>query len=331
MRAVAAVLACLALAACATPAIQPPLTPPPGFPGPRLELGPTGTGALVADDGARLPLSAWTPAQGEPWAVVVALHGMNDHAASFGLAGPAWAERGIATYAYDQRGFGGAPGRGVWAGQARVIEDLRLAVALARARHPGAVVAVAGESMGGGVAILAFASDRPPEADRLVLLAPAVWGWSSQPVANRASLWVAARLLGSVAAEPPEIAVRDILASSNLPELYRMGRDPEMIFATRFDTLYGLVQLMEDASRGLGRVRAPTAYLYGATDQIIPREATLRALASAPAGMRTAYYPAGRHLLNRDFQAGAVYADVEAFLRSPGAAWPSGAGPVPVN
>ena len=63
-------------------------------------------------------------------AVIVALHGVNDSRAAFRLAGPWWAEQGIETWAVDQRGFGEAPGRGVWAGEARMAEDLRTAVAL---------------------------------------------------------------------------------------------------------------------------------------------------------------------------------------------------------
>lgn len=316
----------LALAACA-PTIQQPLTPPPAFAGPVIEPG-----AFVVQDGARLPMLNWMP-EGEPWAVVVALHGMNDHKASFHLAGPHWAERGIATYAYDQRGFGRAPGRGVWAGQELMTEDLRTVTALVRARHPDAIIAVAGESMGGAVAVAAFASDRPPAADRVVLLAPAVWGWSSQPLSYRASLWAAARLMGSTALEPPDWAVRDIRASDNLVELLRMGRDPDMIFATRFDTLAGLVDLMETASRDLGRSRVPTALFYGAHDQIIeddPMALALERAGDAPT-LRTAFYADGWHLLNRDRQALRVYGDVEAFLRDPGAPLPSGAPPVPAE
>ena len=316
----------LFLAACA-PTIQQPLTPPPGFAGPAIA-----DESFVVQDGARLPMLRWLP-EGEPWAVVVALHGMNDHKASFHLAGPHWAERGIATYAYDQRGFGRARGRGVWAGQDLMTEDLRTVVALVRARHPDAVIAVAGESMGGAVAVAAFASDRPPAADRLVLLAPAVWGWSSQPLSYRASLWAAARLMGATALEPPDWAVRDIRASDNLVELLRMGRDPEMIFATRFDTLAGLVDLMETASQNLGAVRAPTALFYGANAQIIEDDPMALALVRAgdAPNLRTAFYGDGWHLLNRDRQALTVYGDVAAFLRDPAAPFPSGARPVPVE
>ena len=314
VRALAVLSLILTLAACATPAIQPPRTPPPGFTGPSLAAD-----AVIVDDGARLPLARWTP-EGEPWAVIVALHGMNDSRASFRLAGPWWAEQGIETWAIDQRGFGEAPGRGVWAGEARMVQDLRTTVALARARHPHAVIAVAGESMGGAVAIVAFASDRPPDADRLILLAPAVWGWSAQGPINSAGLWLAARTMGDRAVEAPEWAVRALPASDNRLELFRNYRDPNSLITTRFDALYGLVDLMETASRRLGDVRAPTLLLYGANDNVIrgdPMRAALERAGDRP-GLRTAFYPDGWHILNRDLQAETVYRDVAAWLRDTG-------------
>ena len=325
MRSCAALCAVLALAACATPAIQPPMTPPLGFTGSAVEAG-----GLRMDDGARLPLARWTPEAGEPWAVIIALHGMNDSRASFRLAGPWWAERGIETWAIDQRGFGEAPGRGVWAGEARMTEDLRTAVALARAHYPRAVIAVAGESMGGAVTIAAFSADRPPDADRVILLAPAVWGWTAQGPVNSAGLWIAARTMGDRAVEAPEWAVRALPASDNRLELFRNYRDPNSLISTRFDALYGLVDLMETASVRLGDIRAPTLLLYGANDNVIRTEPMRQALerAGERPGLRTGFYPDGWHILNRDLQAEVMYRDVEAWLRDAAAPLPSGAGAV---
>lgn len=324
LRLAALLIGLVALAACA-PAMQTPQLTPSGFNGPRLEAD-----ALIAEDGARLPLTVWRP-QGPPRAVIVALHGMNDSRSTWWMAGPWWAEQGVVTYAYDQRGFGDAPERGLWAGEHLLTGDLRTAVRLARQAHPGVPVAVVGESLGSSVIIAAMASDNPPAADRVVLTAPAVWGWSAQPVPNRVALWVAARLLGETAVEPPEFVTRDIYASDNILELYRMGRDPAMTLTTRFDAVYGLVDIMETASRDLERVRPPVAYLYGGRDQLIAMEPTRRALTRLPPGARTAFYPDGHHLLTRDHEAEAVMADVLAFVLDPTAPWPSGAGPIPVN
>ncbi|RAK58008.1 alpha/beta hydrolase [Phenylobacterium deserti] len=323
MRLFAVVLAAVSLAACSPMLIQQAGQPPLGFQGPRFERD-----VVVSFDGARLGLSTWK-AQTEPWAVIVGVHGMNDYGNAFRLAGPWWAEQGVTTYAYDQRGFGRSPRRGVWAGDELMMEDLRTVVALARQRHPNAIIAVAGESMGGAVAIAASASERPPAADRLVLLSPAVWGWREQPLPNRTLLWFAANVTPGKVYTPPDWLTRNIQASDNREELIRMGRDPLMIWGARSDTLYGLVGLMDRAANSIGRLPGPTLYLYGAKDQIIPKKAARRAASRLPSQARSAYYARGYHLLTRDLQAPVVWEDVLAFVRDPAAPLPSQAPPIP--
>ncbi|HUO22771.1 MAG TPA: alpha/beta fold hydrolase [Caulobacteraceae bacterium] len=315
-------LSALSLTACA-PDLQHALSPAPGFTGPRLDPD-----AFVSFDGARLGLSQWVP-DGEPWAVIAGLHGMDDYANAFHLAGPAWAEQGIATYAYDQRGFGRSAPRGIWPGTELLCEDLRAFCAALRARHPKAVLAIVGESMGGAVAIAALASARPPNADRVVLLAPAVWGWSSQPLAYQVALRFAELVAPHKVFNPPSFVTSHIVASDNTPELIAMGRDPLMLFGARTDTLYGLVDLMQTAWANTGKIRMPAAYLCGAKDQIIPRRPSLQAAARLPTGDPTAFYADGYHLLLRDNQRAKVFADIASFVRDPAAPWPSGAPPMP--
>lgn len=284
---------------------------------------------VVTFDGRELGLTVWKAAGGEPSIVIVAVHGMNDYANAFHFAGPWWAERGITTYAYDMRGFGRSSDRGRWGGEEAMTEDLRTVVALVRARHPNAEVAVVGESTGAAVAIAAFASARPPAAEKLVLVSPAVWGWTKQPPLYRAALFVAARVMGDRVLEPPGFVTSRIRASDNYEELRAMGRDPLMIWGATPRALYGLVSLMETAWRNVGAIRTPTAFLTGAHDQIIPVEALEEAGSRLQPGQRTAWYADGWHLLLRDRQREAVFADVESFLRDSGARWPSGAPPLP--
>jgi alpha-beta hydrolase superfamily lysophospholipase len=316
------------LVACA-PTLQQAGRPEPGFAGPRLD------GAhFVSFDGARLGLMRWD-AKGpageavEPWAVIVGVHGMNDYANAFHMAAPSWAEHGVTTLAYDQRGFGRSPRRGIWAPDALTTEDLRTIVALARRQWPHALIAVAAESLGGAVAIEAFASDRPPAADRLVLLSPAVWGWSSQPLSYRALLWLAARAAPGKVFTPPDWLTRRISPSDNRAELIAMGADPLMIWGARSDALYSLVTTMQRARDGVGALRVPTLYLYGAHDEIIPREAAVKAVRRLPPTARTAFYRNGWHLLMRDEEGPLVWRDVLAFVRDPTAPLPSGAPVIP--
>lgn len=313
----------LSLAACA-PVIQQAGLPDASFAGPRLE-----DDAVVSFDGARLRLQHWLP-EGEPWAVVIGLHGMNDYSQAFHMAGPAWAQQGIATYAFDQRGFGGSPQRGIWAG-ALMLEDLRICAALLRARYPTAVIAAAGVSMGGAVALAAAASDRPPDIDRLVLVAPAVWGWSRQPLPYRSSLWLLAHVAGQTVLEPPRWLTRKIAPTDNREELIRMSLDPQMIWGARTDALYGLVGLMEVAYRSVGQSSVPTAFLYGAHDQIIPKNAAFPAAAKLKAGNVSAYYPDGHHLLLVDRAAPRVWSDIAGFLKDPSRPLASAPPPIPLR
>ena len=307
------------LAACA-PTLQRPATPEPGFAGPRLE-----DHDFIASDGTRLALTRWDAAGGEPSAIVVGVHGMNDYANAFHLAAPWWAARGVTTYAYDQRGFGRSPRRGIWAPDSLRIDDLRTLVALVRRAHPGIPLAVVGESLGGAVAIEAFASDHPPDADRLILDAPAVWGWTSQPVLNRILLWLAEGIAPGHVFKPPSWLTSKIAASDNRDELIAMGRDPLMIWGARTDALYGLVTTMQHAQREIGEIRVPTLYQYGAHDEIIPPSATATAVKRLPPSARTAWYADGWHLLLRDRHAPLVWADALSFIRDPAAPLPSGA------
>ena len=71
---------------------------------------------FMAADGAKLQVRSWLPGEKPYKALVVAVHGFNDYSNSFVFPGEYFRRHGIACYAYDQRGFGAAPGRGLWAG-----------------------------------------------------------------------------------------------------------------------------------------------------------------------------------------------------------------------
>jgi alpha-beta hydrolase superfamily lysophospholipase len=314
----------LAFATACAPLIQQPGRPPAAFVGAHLE-----DEAFVSSDGTRLAMTRWTP-ESEPWAVIIAMHGMNSHAGAFHQAGPYWAQHGILVLAYDQRGFGRNQAQhGVWPGSALMIEDLRVMIALVRARYPNARLAVAAVSMAGSVAIEALSAPDAPLVDRLVLISPGVWGWSQQAPPASSGLWVLGHTARGLQVRPPRWLVGRFEPSDNTEEIAASLSDPYTIWSMRPDSLYGLVALMERASQHIGSVRAPMAYLYGAHDHVIPAHAARAAARHLPADTRTAYYPNGWHWLLLDRQARVVWDDVEAFVRDPAAPWPSGAGPIP--
>jgi acylglycerol lipase len=312
-----ALLLLLAVAACA-PRLQDagPLaaTPQP----PRL----TET-AYIAEDGATLPLRRWLPNDGTPQAVVVALHGFNDYSNAFAGIGAFLAADGVAVYAYDQRGFGEALQRGIWAGAARLAEDTRGIVDALRARHPGLPLYALGESMGGAV-LMAADDTAPLDVDGIVLAAPAVWGRATMPFYQTAALWLSAHTLPWMTLTGRGLG---IVPSDNIEMLRALGRDPLVIKETRVDAMWGIVNLMDSALAAAQRFDGPALFLYGARDEIVPPGATLRMFESLPDGGRNtvAVYDAGYHMLLRDLQAATVWRDVRAWIADRRRALPSGA------
>lgn len=321
----ALLLGALALGAAACTPVVIPMGPPRGEPA-------LANDALVMADGVRLPLHAWLP-EGPPRAVIVALHGFNEYSRSFVAdSAPAFTAGGVALYAYDQRGFGRAPHRGIWPGSATLAADASTAARLIAARHPGVPLFLMGESMGGAVLMLAETGNDPPPVQGLILLAPAVFGRAALPAVARGMLDFTARTVPIVAVStsaPPGMA-----PTNNISAWYRWGRDPLVIGPTRFDAVSGLFDLMDEAIAvaprfGLPRRgRAmPILVLYGGQDRHIrpgPVRAVLRSL--PPGGhQRLGYYPAGRHMLLRDTLAPEIRRDILAWIAAPDAPLPSGA------
>ena len=329
---IVAVSLALALGACvgegtghlAAPAAIGNAAPSPGIP----TVPQLAEKMLVAEDGTRLPLRVWLP-QGEPKAVILALHGFNDYSNAF--TGPAedWAKHGIATYAYDQRGFGEAPLRGRWVGARRLAEDLTDASRLLRSRYPKVPLYLLGESMGGAVVIAAVsgAAGVPiPEADGIILAAPAVWGRETMNVFERVALWAGDEFLPGMTLTGRGL---HIMPSDNIEMLRALSRDPLIIKETRIDTIKGLVDLMDMALDAAPGVTKPMLLLYGARDEIVPQAPTRLWIGHLPNATRMTrqigWYAEGYHMLLRDLEAPLVMRDVDSWIVDHHAPLPSGA------
>lgn len=304
-RGAAALFLAVAVSACA-PTIK---TPGPSVDAPRIT-----DDAFIATDGTRLPLRRWLP-EGEPKAVILALHGFNDYSNAFDDPGTYLKAKGVATYAYDQRGFGAAPDTGYWAGTEAYLDDLRAAASVLRAAYPKTPLFIMGESMGGAVAMAAFGGDAPPAADGAILIAPAVWGRETMDITKIAALWVSVRTVPWMRLSGEGL---DIVPSDNREMLRRLFRDPLVIKKTRVDAIWGLVNLMDLALDNARTYGPPSLILYGEKDEIIPKSPTkemLERLPPVPPGTRrVAIYPNGYHMLTRDLQAHVVWDDIAVWV-----------------
>jgi acylglycerol lipase len=266
---------------------------------------------FVAVDGAMLPLRSWFPDDSPVRAVIVAVHGFNDYSNFFASPGNYLSRRGIACYSYDQRGFGGAPGRGLWPGIEAYTNDLSCFVKEIRKRHPGVPLYLLGESMGGAVTIVAMTGSSPPKVDGVILVAPAVWGRDTMPWYQRWLLAVASHTLPWMELTGKGMQVS---ASDNIEMLRAQGRDPRVIKATRIDALCGLSNLMDEALERAEEMQLPTLVQYGKNDQIIPRKPIFLMLEKMPKVTRKAYYEHGYHMLLRDLQGEKPLADIAAWI-----------------
>lgn len=290
----------------------------------------------VAEDGYRLPLRHW-PAAGEsrgengeaPRALVLAVHGFNDHGGSFTVMAEALAPHGIAVYAHDQRGFGLTAQRRIWPGHERLVADVHHLVDLLQARHPDTPLYLVGKSMGAAVVMLTLEEDPPPVAGS-VLIAPAVWGLDAMPWYQRASLWLGVRLIPGVSFSSTAARRLGIQPTDDPEIAERLSRDPLILRRARVDTLYGVSETMSLALEAAERLPGPALILYGDEDQVIPPEAACALLERLPErddeapGWRLALYPNGYHMLTRYTQRERTEADLAAWLLDPGAALPSG-------
>jgi acylglycerol lipase len=293
----------------------------------------TGTGFITAD-GQVLPLRRWLP-RGDVKGVILALHGFNDYSNAFDVPGAAWAEHGIATYAYDQRGFGAAPEHGFWPGRAALASDAATAARILRGLYPRVPLFLVGESMGAAVAVVALTGESGtavPEVDGIVLTAPAVWGRETMSLLPRLALWAGVRLMPGLTLTGRGL---DIKPSDNITMLRALSRDPLVIKSTRVDTIYGLVNLMDTALVSASELDVPMLVMYGANDEIVPKTPIRRFVDNLPPGCRGrttfAWYKDGYHMLLRDLEGPAVIADVASWVLSPAAPLPSGADRVPAE
>lgn len=278
----------------------------------------------VMADGTLLPADV-TPAKGgeDPRAVLLAVHGFNDYANAFHDAAAVWAEHGITTVAYDQRGFGRTPTKGMWAGSDAMADDLMTVFTLVRTEYPGKPVYVLGESMGGAVVTVAAAGIRDAGGKRiggqgglegaagLILSAPAYWGRQTMPWYERAGIWFGAHTL-------PWLAVRpqlDIRPSDNIEMLRAMSRDPHVIKETRIDSAWGLVNLMSEAFDDIPDVpETNVLVLLGRNEEVLSSRSVAMAKERMPESWKLIEFDSGFHMLFRDLNGGQAVDAVTHFI-----------------
>jgi alpha-beta hydrolase superfamily lysophospholipase len=290
--------------------------------GPKTRMPVLTDGHYIAADGTSLPLAVWPAAKDPPQAIILGLHGFGDYRDAFEKPAKIWSKAGFTTYAYDQRGFGASPTRGRWPGTKTLVDDAEGMAMLLREKYPALPLYIAGESMGGAVALVA--ADRGVETDGLILLAPALRSRQTFGPVFSGGLWALGHLMPWMPAGPTSI---DFHATDDPVELEKLKKDPMMLRQPRLDMGYGLVDLMDDACDALPRIHTPYIMLHGLGDKIIPEGPVREAIKVMPrrADSKLAFYKKGYHLLLRDKESPIVTADIVAWINDHTGELPSGA------
>jgi len=285
--------------------------------------------AFIAGDGVRLPLTRWRT-EGEPRGAVIALHGFTEHGRIFYTLGPSLAAAGFDVIAPDQRGFGRTPSRGHWAGQARMVADVRALYHRLHQRHPQRPIHLLGHSMGAAVATLATTGADAIAPATTTLIAPALRGWDTLPWIQRIGLKISATLFPGLRPNQSTGRALGQIRVTDDPKIVRIQATDEAILReVRFDMLAGVMDLMTAARERVNELPARSLLQFAAHDDMVPAHTSCDVLARlsrrAPPRPRVALYAEGYHFLTRDRQRRRTLADIRAWLREPGARLPSGA------
>jgi len=226
-----------------------------------------------ARDGLELRTYQW-PAVGVPRAHLLLVHGIAEHAGRYGHVGTQLANAGIATHAYDQRGFGRSGGHRAYLDRwSQFHDDVEDRLAEVRSAAGGLPVVLYGHSMGGLIALGYALADPPrPLPDLLVLSAPAID--AVIPTWKR-------RLADILAGTTPRFAVANTfpkggLSSDPAVETAYLA-DPLAVHRTT--TRLGVSLFREQdrvkavLARG-GTLPVTTYVLHGADDPIVPEWAS---------------------------------------------------------
>jgi len=240
-----------------------------------------------ARDGLELRTYQW-PAVGVPRAHLLLVHGIAEHAGRYGHVGTQLANAGIATHAYDQRGFGRSGGHRAYLDRwSQFHDDVEDRLAEVRSAAGGLPVVLYGHSMGGLIALGYALADPPrPLPDLLVLSAPAID--AVIPTWKR-------RLADILAGTMPRFAVANTfpkggLSSDPAVETAYLA-DPLAVHRTTTRLGVSLFREQDRVKSALARggpLPVPTYVLHGTDDPIVPEWAS-RSMDGRPNVTRRVY------------------------------------------
>jgi alpha-beta hydrolase superfamily lysophospholipase len=128
----------------------------------------------IGFDGTRMFMAVYRPDDDKPRALMILLHGLGSHAGDFAEIGEYLADRGIAAFVPDLRGFGHYSGmKGHVMSFDEYIEDTQNLVMQVKDRYLNKITYLFGASMG-AINVIRYVTKYPRTVDGLLLQCPGV-------------------------------------------------------------------------------------------------------------------------------------------------------------
>lgn len=241
----------------------------------------------------------WKP-EGDPWANVLIVHGLGEHSGRYERTGGLMAEAGLAVTSFDLVGFGASGGKRGHIDTWTTYLDQVQGHLESQARP----LVLLGHSMGGAIA-LEYALSERPQADLLVLSAPALGGGAA---------WQ--RKLAPIAAKAlPGIAVPNALKGEQLSRDPAVGAayfaDPLVLLKSTTRLGAELFASMDRSTAALHSLNLRTLVLHGGLDTIVPPTSTVALEAVAERRL----LPKLRHEILNEPEGPEVVAQIVAWIK----------------
>jgi alpha-beta hydrolase superfamily lysophospholipase len=283
-------------------------------------------GRFVATNGLSLFEQTWSPA-GEPRAVLVLVHGLEDHSDRYAAFAEDAARAGIRVRAFDLRGHGDSEGDRVYVDSfEEYLADLGAFLQEVRPEAPDTPLFLFGHSMGGAIVALYTIRHHPPVRG-VILSAPALE--RGEDVSSIEATF--ARMFGSIT---PTLALLSL-------DDQKFSRDPRVVSAMQQDPLvyHGagpartaaeLLHAIDEIDEHMEQMTTPFLVMHGTADGLT-NPAGSRALhaRAAVADKTILLYPGAYHDLLHEPEHARVEADVLGWIlaRSSRAAAPPAPAP----
>lgn len=265
--------------------------------------------AWKGEGGIPIVAVEWRP-ESAPWAVIALVHGIGEHFRRYESMAAWYAEKGIATLAFDLPGHGKSGGPRGHSSYATIAKEIDHLVGEARGRFPGLPIVAYGHSLGGALC-LNWLLERQPDIGAAVIGSPGLAPATPIPPAKMALARIMARLA-------PSFTLANDLDDSGL------SRDPKVKEAYIADPLMhnkvsarlglDLIERGQFIIANAAKIKLPLLLLQGTADRLVDPAATASFAAAAGANVEFRRFEGWYHELHNEPEKEELYKQVLTWI-----------------